>query len=59
MVQGVASEIADEANVARAHRAPLVPWAGQNGRYLRIACQVVSGRRLAAGGARRNGEGTG
>jgi nitroimidazol reductase NimA-like FMN-containing flavoprotein (pyridoxamine 5'-phosphate oxidase superfamily) len=59
MVQGVASEITDQATVARANRAPLVPWAGQNGRYLRIACQVVSGRRLGAGGVPGNGEAAG
>jgi nitroimidazol reductase NimA-like FMN-containing flavoprotein (pyridoxamine 5'-phosphate oxidase superfamily) len=59
MVQGVASEITDEATVARAQRARLVPWAGHNGCYLRIPCQVVSGRRLDAGGAPRSGEAAG
>jgi nitroimidazol reductase NimA-like FMN-containing flavoprotein (pyridoxamine 5'-phosphate oxidase superfamily) len=48
MVQGVASEITDDATVARARRVPLVPWARQDGRYLRIACQVLSGRRLTS-----------
>jgi nitroimidazol reductase NimA-like FMN-containing flavoprotein (pyridoxamine 5'-phosphate oxidase superfamily) len=57
MVQGVASEITDEATVERAHWAPLMPWARQNGCYLRIACQVVSGRRLSGGAASRNGQG--
>jgi nitroimidazol reductase NimA-like FMN-containing flavoprotein (pyridoxamine 5'-phosphate oxidase superfamily) len=48
LVQGVASEITDEATLARASLVPLVPWAGQDGRYLRIASQVVSGRRLTS-----------
>jgi nitroimidazol reductase NimA-like FMN-containing flavoprotein (pyridoxamine 5'-phosphate oxidase superfamily) len=57
MVQGVASELTDEATVQRAQRAPLTPWARQNGCYLRIACQVVSGRRLSGGAASRNDQG--
>ena len=59
MVQGVANEITDEATVARAHRAPLTPWARQNGCYLRITCQVVSGRRIGGGAASWNDQGAG
>jgi hypothetical protein len=46
LVQGVASEITDPAELERAHRVPLEPWAGRDHHYLRIATQVVSGRRL-------------
>jgi nitroimidazol reductase NimA-like FMN-containing flavoprotein (pyridoxamine 5'-phosphate oxidase superfamily) len=56
MVQGVASEITDDATVARARRAPLTPWAGADGCHLRIACQIVSGRRLSPTTAPTNQE---
>jgi uncharacterized protein len=52
LVQGVATEITDPVELERARRAPLTPWPGVNGRYLRVATQLVSGRRLDPGGSR-------
>ena len=48
LVQGVTSEITDPATLDLARKAPLVPWAQHDGCYLRIASQVVSGRRLTS-----------
>jgi uncharacterized protein len=52
LVQGVATEITDPVELERARRAPLTPWSGVDGHYLRVATQFVSGRRLDPGGRR-------
>jgi nitroimidazol reductase NimA-like FMN-containing flavoprotein (pyridoxamine 5'-phosphate oxidase superfamily) len=49
LVQGVASEITDPDEIERARRVPLEPWLGADGRYLRIASRLMSGRQLPGG----------
>ena len=47
LVQGVASEIRDAAELDRARKAPLRAWAGDGrDRFVRIATAYVSGRRI-------------
>jgi uncharacterized protein len=53
LVQGVAAEITDPVELERARRAPLTAWSGVAGRFLRVATQLVSGRRLDPGGDRK------
>jgi uncharacterized protein len=50
LVQGVATEITDPLELEQAGRAPLTPWSGVNGHYLRVGTQIVSGRRLDPAG---------
>jgi uncharacterized protein len=50
LVQGFATEITDPAELDRARQAPLTPWSGVNGHYLRVETQIVSGRRLDPAG---------
>jgi nitroimidazol reductase NimA-like FMN-containing flavoprotein (pyridoxamine 5'-phosphate oxidase superfamily) len=51
MVQGVAEEVTDPGELQRLRREQLVPWTGDEGHFVRIATQVLSGRRLEATGA--------
>lgn len=47
LVVGPASEITDRAELERAERLPLTPWApGSKGHYIRIRSELVSGRRI-------------
>src|SRR5205823_2298678 len=48
MVQGVASQITDPREQARAAQLPLRPWSGEGRkRYVRIRTHEITGRRLA------------
>lgn len=47
LVVGPAHEITDPAELARAEKLPLTPWApGTKGHYIRIRSEIVSGRRI-------------
>ena len=47
LVRGQAHVVTDEQEVARLKRLPLLPWAdGDKEHFVRIDCQLVSGRRL-------------
>jgi uncharacterized protein len=46
LAQGIAKEVIDPAELQRAQRAPLVPWSGSDGNYIRISTEFLSGRRL-------------
>ena len=47
LVVGPASEITHPDELARAAELPLTPWApGSKGHYIRIHCELVSGRRV-------------
>ena len=49
LVVGPASEVSAPAQLERARRLPLSPWApGDRGRFVRIAASLVSGRRISA-----------
>lgn len=48
LVTGVAEEIVDPAELARAHELPLRPWApGTKSHFLRITPVTISGRRIS------------
>jgi len=52
LVSGVAEEIVDAAELARAERLPLRPWApGVKPHFLRVTPVTISGRRIAHGTA--------
>jgi uncharacterized protein len=46
LAQGIAKEVTDPVELERARRAPLVPWARNDGHYVRISTEVLSGRRV-------------
>jgi len=48
LVQGMARQIVDPDERARASKAALTPWAGEGDHFVRIATERVSGRRLIA-----------
>lgn len=56
MVQGRASEVVDPDELKRARALPLEPWAtGTRDRFVRIANERISGRRIALPAATPNG----
>jgi nitroimidazol reductase NimA-like FMN-containing flavoprotein (pyridoxamine 5'-phosphate oxidase superfamily) len=47
LIVGPAHEIIDQAELDRARKLPLTPWApGTKGHYIRIRSEIVSGRRV-------------
>ncbi len=51
LVQGVAEEVTDPAELARFRWFPLESWTGLEGHFVRIDTQILAGRRLVPVGA--------